>query len=414
MAWLELGKIQHGCTLRVLLLGFALTVAAKGRAQQPAADAAKPSTQPQSSGASPASPSSASAAPQFYDSPKFTVSGVTDTTNLGGHGSDTVVRTRESLAKETATLGKDPEPTREAAERERDRVQFLISQSPNRADLHHQLAIADEALGDSLAAVREYERAAELDARETYLFDWGAELLLHHAPEPAREVFSRGNRLFPKSERMLLGMGAAQYALGLIDESLAKVRAASDLNPQDTAPYLFVGEMNRAEKILSAAAVEMLWRFVSVHPESAEANYEYAVALWKSRRQSQDAALSAQEETLLNKAIQIDPKFSAAYLQRGIVRADRKEVQKAIDDYEKAITGADQTAAFESQNSDSVVQEAHFRLGTVYRQIGEVEKSKAEMKICSDLAAKSAQKTERERHEIQQFVYTLRDQPPEQ
>ena len=36
---------------------------------------------------------------QFFDQPQFAVAGVTDTTNLGGHGSDTVVRTRETLAK---------------------------------------------------------------------------------------------------------------------------------------------------------------------------------------------------------------------------------------------------------------------------------------------------------------------------
>ena len=47
---------------------------------------------------------SSSSAPQFFDQPQFTVSGVTDTTTLGGHGSDTVVRTRNSLAKETASL----------------------------------------------------------------------------------------------------------------------------------------------------------------------------------------------------------------------------------------------------------------------------------------------------------------------
>jgi tetratricopeptide (TPR) repeat protein len=285
MAWFGLGKTQRGHTIRALMLvAFTLAIATKGRAQQASTDPAKPSTQspPQSSAAPPASPSSAT--PQFYDSPKFTVSGVTDTTNIGGHGSDTVVRTRESLAKETATLGKNPEPTRDVAERERDRAQSLISQSPGRADLHHQLAMADEALGDSLAAVREYQRAAELDSIETYIFDWGAELLLHHAPEPALEVFTRGNQLFPKSERILLALGAAQYALGSIDESLARVRAASDLNPGDPAPYLFVGEMNRAEKIPRDAAVEMMQRFVTLHPEIAAANYGYAVALWKSRR----------------------------------------------------------------------------------------------------------------------------------
>src|ERR1700690_1903739 len=37
--------------------------------------------------------------PAFVDQPQFTVAGVTDTTNLGGHGSDTVVRTRDSIAQ---------------------------------------------------------------------------------------------------------------------------------------------------------------------------------------------------------------------------------------------------------------------------------------------------------------------------
>src|SRR6266550_2560036 len=44
--------------------------------------------------------------PQFYDEPQFTVAGVADTTNLGGHGSDTVMRTKEALAKDTVSLGK--------------------------------------------------------------------------------------------------------------------------------------------------------------------------------------------------------------------------------------------------------------------------------------------------------------------
>src|ERR1700751_47220 len=50
----------------------------------------------------------ATSTPQFFDQPQFTVAGVTDTTNLGGHGSDTIVRTRNSLAKDTVSLG---EPT---------------------------------------------------------------------------------------------------------------------------------------------------------------------------------------------------------------------------------------------------------------------------------------------------------------
>ena len=61
------------------------------------------------------------------------------------------------------------------------------------ADLHHLLGDVDEKLGDSLEAVRHYQRAAELDPSEPHLLDWGAELLLHHAPAPAGEVFAKGS-----------------------------------------------------------------------------------------------------------------------------------------------------------------------------------------------------------------------------
>jgi hypothetical protein len=67
---------------------------------------------------------------------------------------------------------------------------------------------------DALEAVREYQRAAELDATEPNLFNWGAELLMHRAAEPATEVFAKGHRLFPRSTRMLLGLAAAWYARG--------------------------------------------------------------------------------------------------------------------------------------------------------------------------------------------------------
>ena len=42
--------------------------------------------------------------PEFFDEPQFTVAGVTDGTNLGGHGSNAVVRTKESLARDIASL----------------------------------------------------------------------------------------------------------------------------------------------------------------------------------------------------------------------------------------------------------------------------------------------------------------------
>src|SRR5579862_4703042 len=82
----------------------------------------------------------------FFDEPNFIVAGVTDTASRGGHGSDTVMRSSESLAQATAALGHGAEspaageaPLREA-----------IAKDPANARLHHALADSGEKQGNAL------------------------------------------------------------------------------------------------------------------------------------------------------------------------------------------------------------------------------------------------------------------------
>jgi uncharacterized coiled-coil DUF342 family protein len=60
------------------------------------------------------------------------------------------------------------------------------------------------------------------------------------------------------------------------------------------------------------------------------------------------------------------------------------------------------------------MEESHYRLAQMYRQTGDADKARAEIEIYDRMTKESAQQAERERHEIRQFVYTLRDQPPAQ
>ncbi len=105
----------------------------------------------------------AAAQPEYYDQPAFVVSGVTDYRYRGGHGSDAVLCSTEALTAATASLKK------EAASADSRGVNL----SP--AGREHAKAEADEKRGNSLEAVHEYQRAAELDATEPNLFDWGLE-----------------------------------------------------------------------------------------------------------------------------------------------------------------------------------------------------------------------------------------------
>jgi tetratricopeptide (TPR) repeat protein len=418
-------------------------------------------------GKAPGLQGSAAGQPEFFDEPKFTVAGVTDTANSGGHGSDTIRRTSESLAKDTVSLGAKPSAgprppaqaessLREAAQREprsfdanrrlgkflldagrpgealpfleqasglnpsdydnahtqaiayagagqyqsaRIQLRALLAEH-NKAELHHALADADEKLSDPLDAVQEYQRAAEMDPSESNLFDWAAELLLHNAIEPAIEVFSKGNRLHPRSARMLLGLGAALYSQGSYEQAVQRLCDASDLNPDDPNPYLFLGKIQSMSlgSLQSAELVKKLNRFVALQPQNALANYYYAFCLWQQRQESRAAGNLAEIESLLQKAVRLDPKLDRAHLQLGILYAEQGDLPKAIAAYQRAA------------EANPELEDAHFRLARAYERTGEKLKAQQELKAYEDLSKKKTEEVEQQRRQIRQFVYQLQGQ----
>ncbi|HKW68544.1 MAG TPA: tetratricopeptide repeat protein [Terriglobales bacterium] len=270
----------------------------------------------------------------------------------------------------------------------------------DRADLHHLLGDIEEKQGHSLDAAHEYDRAAKLEPSEANLFDWGAELLLHGAAEPAIQVFSESNRRFPDSVRMLLGLGVACFAQGDRERAAHYLGQASDLDPANPRPYLFLGKVAEAEPFPSQGVAERLERFARLHPEDAQANYYYAVTLWKQSQSNSDAGKLAQASALLQKAAQLDPGFALAYLQLGIVQAEQKKYPEAIASYQKAIA------------ADPRLPDAHYRLAQACMRTGDQRKAAAEMRLYNQLAQQKAQQAERDRSHMQQFVYTLRSQNP--
>lgn len=412
-------------TIVFVVIAFLAPVGASGQCQ-PVTATSKPV--PSTLQGSP--PSTAEAGkPEFYDEPKFTVSGVTDTTNLGGHGSDTVVRTKESLARDAAALSRGAThdstsiPYLEQAVRlnpsddesayalavayadagkyqdSRARIKDLLA-SQDKAEFHHLLGEVAEKLNDPLEAVREFQRAAGLSPTEPHLFDWGAELLAHRAAQPAIEVFAEGNRLFPHSVRMLVGLGVSWYVRGSYDQAALHLCEASDLNPSDPTPYVFLGKMQNAEPVQSGGLVERLERFARLQPENAWANYYYAIALWKRSKGAADSNAGEQVQSLLEKAVHLDPKLSVAHLQLGIVYSGRGDLPKAISAYQWAVA------------ANPGLEEPHYRLADAYRRIGDKAQAQRELELYSQLTKKKKEDTEHERHEIQQFVFSLRDRNP--
>lgn len=422
------------------------------------------------------SASSSTQAMEFADKPNFTVAGVTDWTAVGGHGSDSSLRTSEALAAETLTLkpevsahsaagvagdaadanenesesklraalarapgsfeanhqfGKfylhtgryresipllesayriDPENHGNANDlalayegggdlsQARERIHELLAHRQN-ADLHRLAGELDEKLGDPLAAVHEYEQAVRLDPNEQNYFEWGSELLLHRAVWQAQEVFHKGAEAYPKSARMLTGLGTALFASALYDEAALRLCNASDLNPADPEPYIFMGKIQMAAPNPLACIEPKLARFVQGQPGNSLANYLYAMAILKSQEQSPDNESMQQAEALLTKAVTLDAKCGDAYLQLGILSASQRNFDKAIGFYTKAI------------EADPQLGDAHYRLGVAYDRIGEPAKAKWEFQLHDEIKKQQAADIERQRREVKQFLVVLPGQP---
>ena len=309
---------------------------------------------------------------EYSDEPKFTVSAVTDPSNLGGHSSNVTLPTKQALAKETAALATD-------------------SSSAGKS------AAAREAEGRSVEAVKEYQRAAEADPSEENLFAWGAELLLHRADAPAAEVFAKGHRMYPKSVRLLVGMDAAAYAQDLNDQAASRLLEASELDPTDPQPYLFLGKVQEVAKSEPKEWMTAFERYAKLRPDDARAHYFYATALEKRRQGSPDFPA---REAELKKAIALDPRYGDAYLRLGLLEAEKGELAKAVESLRKAV------------RFTPLPDEAHLRLAQVYRQMGETEKAKKESELYNEVSARKKEQLDRERRGLGQFVFRMGEAAP--
>jgi len=277
----------------------------------------------------------------------------------------------------------------------RQTVQSL-EQIKNTGELHNLLAQIEEKDGKYVAAVNEYETAAHMDPSESNLFDWGSELLLHRTYEPAIEVFQQAVQRYPNSPRLSIGLGMALYSRGKYDEAVKALLAAADLNPSDPRCYLFLSKAYDSSPNQAADVIDRFRRFAELEPNNAMALYYYAMSLWKGKRAEDPNASVAQVESLLLKAVALDPKLAEPHVQLGSLYADRHEYAKSIPEYQRAL------------ELNPNLPDAHYRLGQDYVHTGEKDRAQAEFDVYQRLRANHLAEIDKERAEVQQFVYSAK------
>jgi len=281
----------------------------------------------------------------------------------------------------------------------RQLVQSLL-QGKDTAELHNLLGQIEEKDGNFVAAVKEFEVAAHQDPSESNLFDWGSELLLHQTLEPAIEVFRQATARYPNSPQLAIGLGIAFYSRGIYDEAVKSLLRAADLSPSDQRCYLFLSKAYNSSPGQADEVIQRFRRFSELQPNDARASYYYAMSLWKGRR-AQDPSLDRHQiESLLRKAVTLDPKFADAHLQLGNLYSDQAHYAEAIPEYVKAL----------ENNSD--IADAHYRLGQAYVHTGEKDKAQAQFQVYQQLRAQHLADLDKQRAEIRQFVYSEKEGTP--
>jgi tetratricopeptide (TPR) repeat protein len=266
-------------------------------------------------------------------------------------------------------------------------------------ELHNLLGEIEEKDGQFVAAANQYELAAHADPSESNLFDWGSELLLHRTLDPAVEIFQHAVERYPQSQRLTIGLGTALYARGNYDDAVKWLLKSADLNPSDPNCYLFLSKAYNSSPGQADAVIERFRRFAQLQPHNAQAQYYYAMSLWKGRR-AEDASLDLHQiESLLKASIALDAKFAEPHLQLGNLYSDQHKYAESIPQYLRA------------RELGPDLPDVRYRLGQAYVHTGEKAKAQQEFDIYQKIRQQHLADLDKQRADIRQFIYSAKDSP---
>jgi len=267
----------------------------------------------------------------------------------------------------------------------------------NTAELHNLLGEIEEKDGNFVVAANEYETAAHADPSESNLFDWGSELLLHRTLGPAVEVFQQASDRYPKSARLMIGLGMALYARGNYDDAVKSLLKGADLNPSDPDCYLFLSKAYNSSPGQAGEVIDRFRRFAQLQPRNGRAQYYYAMSLWKGKRGEDPGLDFSQIEGLLKTSLTLDPKAAETHLQLGNLYSDQNKYAAAIPEYEKA------------RDLDPGLADVRYRLGQAYVRIGQKDRAQEEFAIYQKIREQHLAELDKQRAEIRQFVYSAKN-----
>lgn len=422
--------------------------------------------------AAPSAESSSSIVPtmEFTDQPNFTIAGVTDWTAVGGHGSDSTLRTTETLANETRNLKPQAvvEVTTDPASRvgakvaSESELRSAVADAPTSFRANHQLGILYLHAGKYAEAIPVLERAYLAEpANLENQYELG---LAYKGSGDLHQARKRVGAFIAKQTSADLCRLAAELDEQLGDP-LAAVREyaeAARLDPSEQNYFEWGSDLLLHRAVLQAQ--EVLRKGAEAYPRSVRMQTALGTALFAGARYDQAAQrlciasdLSPEDpnpylfmgriqiaapdplsciEPRLQRFVQSQPGSSVAnyfygmtILKRQQQKPDETLARQAEAFLLKAVSTDPHCAeaylelgilATSRRSLETAIDfykkaieanpqlaDAHYRLGMAYDQTAQPAKAKEEFKRHAEIKQADAEAIEKQRQEVKQFLVEL-------
>lgn len=291
----------------------------------------------------------------FFDDAELQAAGFSGSVDPSGYSASAEAQTRGSLLEGATDLRKEANSVA--------RGQAAPSDGPR-------------SKGSEDVGLEQYQRVFQTDPSEQHRYDLGVELLLHGDIASALELFKEGVANNPHSAKLWVGLGIALYSGGHAEDAVNAFLSATDLNPADPRPYLFLGKAYDISNNLSAEVNSRLNRWVVLAPQDSRAYYYYALSLWKGEGRAGWDQDMRKIESLLRKSTSLDPTFPLAHFHLGNLYSEANRLPEAIAEYQRAVTLRSDWA------------DAHYRLGQAYIRAGDKKSGQEELGLYERLRGK--------------------------
>ncbi len=228
------------------------------------------------------------------------------------------------------------------------------------------LGQADEKTGRFESAGKHFARAAQLDPSEENAWMLGLDFLRHWNFNAAEIEFKAATALFPASQRIRLGLGAAYFGDAKYTDAISVFADLLTRQPNNAMYAQLLGISCSAVTQTISPRCARLVQYAQSHPSDGNAA-SYA-ASWLLTR-GQDRPTLDQAAKLLKAALAVDSNLPDAQYEMGVILQDEVDWKDSIPYLERAVQLQPDLAP------------AHYRLARAYWRTGRKAEGDAQMAL---------------------------------